>query len=78
MADWVPPVDVSATDEDFHIEAELPEVNREDVRLILDNGVLTLQGERKKGKIVRSIELSDRMAGLFGASRFPIWSMIRR
>ena len=48
VADWVPSVDISETDEEFHIEAELPEVKKEDVKVTLENGVLTLQGERKE------------------------------
>ncbi|HSF67435.1 MAG TPA: Hsp20/alpha crystallin family protein [Nitrospiraceae bacterium] len=48
VADWVPPVDISETDEEFHIEAELPEVKQEDMKVTLNNGVLTLQGERRE------------------------------
>ncbi|WHZ14540.1 MAG: Heat shock protein Hsp20 [Nitrospira sp.] len=75
LADWAPSVDISETDEEFHIEAELPEVKKEDVRVTLDNGVLTLQGERKEeregndrkvhriersyGRFVRSFTLPD-------------------
>lgn len=63
VADWVPPVDISETDEAFHIAAELPEVKKDDVKVILENGVLTLQGERKeereeKGSKIHRIERS--------------------
>ncbi len=75
VADWTPPVDISETDEAFHIAAELPEVKKNDVKVILENGVLTLQGERRLGpeqedhkihrverlygQFVRSFTLSD-------------------
>ena len=63
VADWVPSVDISETDEEFHIEAELPEVKKEDVKVTLENGVLTLQGERKeereeKGRKIHRVERS--------------------
>jgi len=63
VADWTPSVDISETEVEFHIEAELPEVKKEDVQVTLDNGVLTLQGERKeereeKGRKVHRIERS--------------------
>lgn len=63
VADWVPSVDISETDEAFHIAAELPEVKKEDVKVTLENGVLTLQGERKeereeKGRKIHRIERS--------------------
>ena len=60
MADWAPSVNISESDEEFHIEAELPEVKKKDVKVTLDNGVLTLQGERreeqeKKGRKIHRI-----------------------
>ena len=44
--DWQPSVDISETDQAFLIKAELPEVKKEDIRLDIDHGVLTLRGER--------------------------------
>ena len=74
-ADWVPLVDVNETQEAFHIDVELPDVGPEDVKVTIDHGVLTLQGERKKkreekgrkahrverayGRFVRSFSLPD-------------------
>lgn len=48
--DWSPRVDIAETDEAFVIKAEIPEVNKEDVKVTVDNGVLTIQGERKQEK----------------------------
>jgi HSP20 family protein len=50
VADWVPSVDVSETDGEYQIKAEIPDVKKEDVRVTLENGVLTIQGERKQEK----------------------------
>jgi HSP20 family protein len=61
VADWTPPVDIEENDKEYLLKAELPEVKREDVKVTVDNGVLTLQGERKqekeeKGKKFHKIE----------------------
>jgi HSP20 family protein len=49
-ADWAPVVDIAETDEAFLIKAEVPEVRKEDVKVTVDNGVLTIQGKRKQEK----------------------------
>ena len=46
--DWSPRVDISETDKEFLIKAEIPEVEKKDVHVSVDDGVLTLQGERKQ------------------------------
>jgi HSP20 family protein len=40
--------DVLETDGEFLIKAELPEVRKEDIRITVHEGVLTLTGERRK------------------------------
>ncbi|MFO0744527.1 MAG: Hsp20/alpha crystallin family protein [Myxococcota bacterium] len=45
--DWKPSVDIHETPEHFELRAELPGVKKEDVKLTLENGLLTLTGERK-------------------------------
>ena len=47
-ADWVPVVDVIETDRDYVIKAELPEVKKDDVKVTVHDGVVTLQGERRQ------------------------------
>jgi HSP20 family protein len=48
--DWAPRVDIAETEKAFVIKAEIPEVKKEDVKVIVDNGVLTIRGERKQEK----------------------------
>jgi HSP20 family protein len=48
--EWAPPADVSETDGEYIIKAELPEVRKEDVSITVQDGVLTLAGERKQEK----------------------------
>jgi HSP20 family protein len=48
--DWAPRVDISETDDAFAIKVEIPEVKKDDVKVTVENGVLTIRGERKKEK----------------------------
>jgi HSP20 family protein len=47
LATWSPACDIYETDNEVIVKAELPEVKREDVKVSLDNNVLTIRGERK-------------------------------
>jgi HSP20 family protein len=63
VADWIPTVDISEADGEYLIKAELPEVKKEDVKVTVEDGVLTLQGERRqekeeKGKKYHRVERS--------------------
>jgi len=46
----MPTVDIEEGDQAYHITAELPGLKREDVKITLQEGVLTIQGERKQEK----------------------------
>jgi len=46
-ADWTPTVDITEDDKAFIIKAELPEVNKEDIKVSIDNNILTFSGERR-------------------------------
>jgi HSP20 family protein len=50
FTDWVPAVDIQETEHEYLIKAELPEMKKEDVKVELREGVLTLEGERKREK----------------------------
>jgi HSP20 family protein len=46
--DWVPPVDIYADgDQELVLKAELPEMTLEDIDVSVDNGALTIKGEKK-------------------------------
>jgi len=47
LAEWMPLVDIAEDDKEYIITAELPEVKKEDVKVTVENGVLTVTGERK-------------------------------
>jgi HSP20 family protein len=58
---FIPNIDISETDKQFLITAELPGMKKEDINLNIENGGLTIHGERKseqeeKGKTFHRIE----------------------
>jgi HSP20 family protein len=48
VADWAPTVDIAEDEREYLIKAEIPEVDKKDVKVTVQEGVLTLQGVRKK------------------------------
>ena len=48
--DWAPSVDISETGEEYLIRAALPAVKREDVNVTVEDGMLTLSGERRQNE----------------------------
>jgi HSP20 family protein len=73
---WVPPVDIYETEgHDLVIKLELPDVNREDVQVTVENNTITIKGsksfpgdvkeeqfrriERRYGSFVRSFTLPN-------------------
>jgi HSP20 family protein len=50
FADWAPAVDIQETEKEYLIKAELPEVSKENVKVEMLDGVLTIEGERKQEK----------------------------
>lgn len=46
-AGWVPPVDIQEYDARFQLFVDLPGVDPDSVDITLDNGVLTISGERQ-------------------------------
>ena len=47
---WWPAVDIDEDDKAITIEADLPDMNRKDIKIALENGYLTIRGERKVEK----------------------------
>jgi HSP20 family protein len=50
VADWAPAVDISEDEKEFIIKAELPGLKREEVKVTVEDGVLSISGERKTEK----------------------------
>src|SRR3989441_11502162 len=47
LPEWTPLADITEDEKEYLIKAELPELKREDVKVTVENGVLTISGERK-------------------------------
>src|SRR6184192_1945516 len=47
LPEWTPLADITEDDKEYLIKAELPEMKKEDVKVTVENGVLTISGERK-------------------------------
>lgn len=50
MTDWTPSTDVSESDTGYLIKAEIPGVKKEDVKVTVQDGMLTISGERRQEK----------------------------
>ena len=64
---WVPPVDVFETDNELVLKADVPDVKMSDIDIQLENGTLTLKGERKfeKDETNRGFHRIERAYGSF-------------
>jgi HSP20 family protein len=77
VAIWEPPLDIAETDTEFVVTVDLADVRKDDIRVRLQAGVLTIEGERRlraeqKGKKYHRIE---RQYGLF-LRRFTVPSAV--
>ena len=64
--DWAPSVDISETGEEYLIRAALPAVKREDVNVTVEDGMLTLSGERHQ-KEEQKDERFHKVESLYGS-----------
>jgi len=68
--DWCPRVDIGETKEGFQIKAEIPGVEKENVKVSVQNGVLNLQGERHEEEKEQGLHFHrvERFHGSFSRS----------
>ncbi len=64
--DWAPSADISENETEFLIRAELPGVKKEDIRVKVSDGVLTLEGERRQEKEEKG-ERTHRVERFYGS-----------
>jgi HSP20 family protein len=50
VAEWAPLVDITEDEKEYLIKAQLPEVKKDDMKVSVQDGVLTISGERKSEK----------------------------
>lgn len=63
LTEWIPEVDIREDEKEYLVKADLPGTKREDIKVTVENGALTISGERKsereeKGKKYHRIERS--------------------
>ncbi|MBS1819960.1 MAG: Hsp20/alpha crystallin family protein [Acidobacteria bacterium] len=68
---WMPPVDIYQNgDHELVLKAELPDMTREDIDVTVDNGTLTIKGEKKLSSEVKEDQYHriERRYGSFSRS----------
>ena len=68
---WVPPVDIFQNgDQEVILKAELPDMTREDIDITVENGTLTIKGEKKFSHEVKEDQVHriERRYGVFSRS----------
>jgi HSP20 family protein len=70
VADWSPEVDISEDDRGYLVKADLPEMKKDDVRVTVEDGILSVSGERKSEKedLKRKFHRIERSFGTFRRS----------
>jgi HSP20 family protein len=63
---WTPAVDISETDTEYLIRAELPAMKKEEVNITVDDRMLTISGERKQ-RFEDKKEKSHRVETVYGS-----------
>jgi HSP20 family protein len=63
MEEFLPLADIVERDKEYLIKVDLPEVRKEDVKVLYEDGVLVIKGERK-------VEKEDKGDKLFRSERF--------
>ena len=67
-ADWTPSVDITESENEFLIKAELPEVKKQDINIDINNGVVTISGERRSEVKDEKEHRIERFYGRFSRS----------
>jgi HSP20 family protein len=63
---WAPAANISETDAEYLIKAELPEVSKKDVKVTVDDGVITISGERRN-ELEHKDEKLHRIESFYGS-----------
>ena len=68
QSDWVPPVDINESDKDFLITVEVPQIDKDDIKVQVQNGMLNISGERKYENEDKKAHRIERYYGSFQRS----------
>jgi HSP20 family protein len=67
VTDWTPRVDIVEDENEYLIKADLPAVDKKDVKVTVDDGVLTVSGERKPEKKEEDGKTYHRVERVYGS-----------
>ena len=67
-ADWIPAAEITEDENEFLVKLEVPEINKEDMKIELHNGTLCISGERKYEKKDKKLHRVERFYGNFERS----------
>jgi HSP20 family protein len=65
-AEWRPLANISETDSEYLIKVELPEIEKKDVNVAVNDGVITIKGERRLEKDSED-ETQHRIESFYGS-----------
>jgi HSP20 family protein len=70
LVEWSPSVDIGENDKEFIVKAELPDVKKEEIEVNVENGTLSISGERKVEKEEKGVKFHrvERAYGRFERS----------
>lgn len=68
--EFLPPTEVVEREKEYLVKIDLPDVRKEDVKVLFEGGVLTIKGERKVEKEVKGekVHRTERFYGTFERS----------
>jgi HSP20 family protein len=70
LSDGIPAIDVEETEQEFLVTAELPGMQKKDIKISFENNYLTLSGEKKESKVSKESNFyrKERSYGRFSRS----------
>ena len=68
--EFTPPADIVEREKEYLIKVDLPDVRKEDVKVLFDGGMLVIKGERKVEKETKgeTVHRTERYFGMFERS----------
>lgn len=66
MMKWSPRVDISETDDEYIVRADVPGVSKDDIKITIKDNVLTISGEKKQEKETKN-ENFHRIERVYGS-----------
>ncbi len=64
--EWSPSVDISESEKEYLVRAEVPAVKKDDIKVTVDGGMITIAGERKQQKEEKN-EKFHRVESVYGS-----------